>query len=184
MKIAIIIISIFCFISCSPNVYVEKDEATNLSNYKTFDWAYDPQDAIPTLNDIQISNLTNEVYSVLQQNGYKHDSLQPDMLIKADILIERTLKERSDAVYSQPFSRTFYNRYTGRLVNVYYPSHFLGYDNTQYQVKEGTLTLTFFDARTEKMIWQGWTVTEIGSNFTSSQLKSAAQKILKKFNSN
>lgn len=169
------------FIGCSPSVYVEKDESTTFSNYKTFDWAYDPQDEIPTLNSIQTSNLINEVFTVLQQNGYRHDSINPDMVIKADILIERSVKERSDAVYSQPYSRTFYNRYTGRLVNVYYPSRFLGYDNTQYQVKEGTLTLSFFDARSEKMIWQGWTVTEIGSNFTSNLLKNSARKILRKF---
>lgn len=181
MKTLLIFLSTIFLLSCGSNVYVEKVDDDILARYKTFDWAYDSEEQKPTLNDIQITNLKKEVYAVLAEKGMRHDSIKPDVVIKADVLIERAIRERSDAVYSQPYSRTFYNRYSGRIVNVYYPSQFLGYDQNQYQVKEGTLTLSFFDSQTEKMVWQGWTVTNIGSNFTSSQLMSAARKILKKF---
>ena len=33
----------------------------------------------------------------------------------------------------------------------------------QYEVREGTVTITMVDAKTNKTVWQGWTTDEVNS---------------------
>ena len=67
-------------------------------------------------------------------------------------------------------------------MTVYYPSQFLGYDRDQYQVREGTVTITMIDARTDKTVWQGWTTDEVDSrNMSDKEIASAVKSIFRKF---
>lgn len=176
------ILSLVLVVSCSTPVEIESVKDLQLQQYKTYDWAIDTtSDAQPTLNDIQLANLMTSADGFLSNKGWRRNATNPEIYIKPDILLERYSQQRTDAVYSDPYYRTFYNPYTGRFVNVYYPSRFLGYNTTQYEVKEGTLTLSLFDARTEKMIWQGWTTTPLNrQKMSESQLTNATIRILKK----
>jgi hypothetical protein len=102
-------------------------------------------------------------------------------LIDYDVLVEKSVKELSNPVYSRPFTRLVYNPYTRRYVSVYYPSQFLGYDREQKQVKEGTVTITMIDSKSDKIIWQGWTTDEVNSkNLSSKEIQSLIKTIFKK----
>jgi hypothetical protein len=75
-----------------------------------------------------------------------------------------------------------YNPYARRWVSIYYPSQFVGYDNNQRDVREGTLTLSMTDARTDKTVWQGWTTGEVNSrNLTSKEITASVKSIFRKF---
>jgi hypothetical protein len=75
-----------------------------------------------------------------------------------------------------------YNPYSRRWVSIYYPSQFLGYDNNQRTVREGTITVSIIDAKTDKTIWQGWTTEEINSrNLTSKEIQNSVKSIFRKF---
>ena len=103
-------------------------------------------------------------------------------MLSYDVLIERGVKENSRPVYSDSYSRYFYNPYTGRWNAIYYPSRFLGYDNRQMAVREGTITISVIEASTEKTIWQGWTTEEVNSrNLTSREIQTAVKNIFRKF---
>ena len=80
----------------------------------------------------------------LRKEGWREVKNNPDVLIGYDILVERATRERNNPVYSQPFSRVYYNPYTRRFNSIYYPSRFLGYDNDSYTTKEGTITATLY----------------------------------------
>ncbi|RYG29599.1 MAG: DUF4136 domain-containing protein [Chitinophagaceae bacterium] len=169
--------------SCGPTAMIEKNESIDFSNYKTFDWLHDKADSSAVwLSDVQEDNLVNAINSQLQDKGLLPDNKDPQLLLKYDILLEKTIRERSDPVYSQGYYRNFYNPYTRRYISVYYPSRFLGYDRSAYQTREGTLTISMIDAKTEKVVWQGWTTQDVGSsNITSSELTAAARTIMRKF---
>lgn len=65
---------------------------------------------------------------------------------------------------------------------LYYPSQFMGYDVRQYPSREGKLTLTMIDAKTDKVIWQGWTTNEVASaNLSSRDIEKSVKSILRKF---
>jgi hypothetical protein len=119
----------------------------------------------------------------LRKHGWKMDNTRPDVLISYDVLVERGNRQQSDAVYSQPFTRTYYNPYYRRFFSVYYPSQFMGYDDYSVAVRQGTVTITVTDAATDKAVWQGWTTDEVNSrNLTSQEINSAVKSIFKKFN--
>ncbi len=98
------------------------------------------------------------------------------------MLVENAVKESSNPVYSRSQTRYYYNRYTRRWSGIYYPSQFVGYDSDQYQTREGTVTITMVDAKTDKVIWQGWTTNEVNSkNLTSKEIQSSIRSIFRKF---
>jgi hypothetical protein len=122
------------------------------------------------------------VSTELEKAGWKQAKSNPDILLSYDVLVERTTQQRSDPVYSQPFTRTFYNPYSRRFIHVYYPSRFIGYDNYEVPSKEGTVTISMIDAKTDKTVWQGWTTDEVNSkNLSNKEIQNSVKAIFRKF---
>lgn len=167
--------------SCGTSAHIEKDETANLTNYKTYAWI-DKENKDKVKNEIAAQNLKTIVNDELQKNGFMEVKHNPDLLLTYDLLVEKSVKEQSDPVYSQPYSRVYYNPYTRRYGTLYYPSQFLGYDNYTRPMKEGTVSISMIDAKTDKTIWQGWTTDELNSNyFSSKEVQKNVKSIFKKF---
>jgi hypothetical protein len=173
------------FIACSNPVYVQKDESANFSNYRTFAWvesraSENDNASRPTAYaDISIRNAVN---AHLQKLGWNEVAENPDVLVSYDILVERSTTSQSDPVYSQPYTRVYYNPYRRRWATIYYPSQLLGYQSYEVPVKEGTVTISMFDSNSDKVVWQGWT-TEIlnNSQITQNEIERSVRNIFNKF---
>ena len=114
--------------------------------------------------------------------GWKEVRNRPDILLSYDVLVERGTRETSSPVYSRPWSRVVFNPRTRRYMTIFYPSQFMGYEQDQRSIREGTVTITMIDARTDKTIWQGWTTSEVNSrNLTSKEIQYAVRSIFRKF---
>ena len=169
---------------CASVAHVEKDKTVNFNNYHSYAWV-DTKES-KSDSSVKVSDLTERIIKEAVNNemaktGWK-ESKKPDVLLTYDILVERGIKEQNNPVYSQPYTRYYYNPYSRRYVAVYYPSQFMGYDNVQQQVKEGTITLRLIDAKTDKTIWQGWTTDEVNSrNLTSKEIQNGVKSIFRKF---
>lgn len=171
--------------SCASVVHVEKDDTANLNSYRTYAWVEtreNKNDSVQTkVSDLTERRIRQAVEDELLKTGWKVSKNQPDVLLSYDVLVERGVKENTRPVYSEPYTRYFYNPYTRRWSSLYYPSQFLGYDNRQMSVREGTITISLIDAKTEKTIWQGWTTDEVNSrNLTSKEIRSAVKNIFRK----
>ena len=168
---------------CASTAHIEKDDSVNFGNYKTFAWIDDSNDSNQAkTNELQKANLEKAVSAELAKASWREDKRRPDVILKHDILVEKTIKESSNPVYSRGFTRRYYNPYTRRFNYIYYPSQFMGYDNDQYETREGTLTITMIDAKTDKVIWQGWTTDEVDSkNLTSKEIQNSVKNIFRKF---
>lgn len=169
--------------SCSTPAHVEKDPGTNLSKYKTYMWVDlkasedDASSRATAFADLSARNAVNEE---LQRWGWREVDENPDVMVSYDILVERNVETQSDPVYTQPYSRLYYNRFTRRWSTVYYPSQFLGYEQYQVPVKEATITITMMDAENDKKIWQGWTTERLnGSGITELNVKKSVRNIFK-----
>lgn len=173
------------FAGCTPIAHIEKDRSANFSKYHTYAWVDKP--VVKGLkksrkNDLTENNIRNAVNEQLNKKGWREASRNPDILLNYELLVEKTEKEEHDPVYSQSYSRTFYNRYNGRYVTFYYPSQFMGYDYYSTTVKEGTITITMVDNHTDKMVWQGWATSELNSGrITSREVDLSVRAILSKF---
>jgi hypothetical protein len=171
---------VFLLASCAPTAHVEKDDNTDFSHYKTFAWVEKEKQS---KNDLTEQKIRDAVSKELERSaGWRENKRNPDVLLSYDVLVERSSRSSSDPVYSRPFTRTFYNPYSRRFFNVYYPSQFMGYDNREIPVREGTVTVTMTDAKSEKTVWQGWSTDEVDSRHMSSkEIQSSVRAIFRKF---
>lgn len=170
---------------CASVAHVEKDKTIDLNNYQTFAWVEtkaDQNDTTKTkVSDLTERMIKESVSEELMKAGWKQ-SKKPDVLLMYDVLVEKAIKEQNNPVYTRPFTRMFFNPYNRRWVPLYYPSRFVGYDTDQREVREGTITVSLIDAKTEKTIWQGWTTDEVNSrNLTSKEIRNSVKSIFRKF---
>ncbi|MEI9809040.1 MAG: DUF4136 domain-containing protein [Bacteroidota bacterium] len=177
---------VFLLASCASTAHIEKDENTDFSKYRTFAWIDKDGEGKKDRNhsnDLTEQKIRSAVSKELEKTaGWRESKNRPDVLLSYDVLVERTVEQRSDPVYSRPFTRTFYNRYSRRAVNVYYPSQFMGYDSYDVPSKEGTVTISMIDAKTDKTVWQGWTTDQVDSrNMSSKEIEASVKAIFKKF---
>ncbi|HJS55731.1 MAG TPA: DUF4136 domain-containing protein [Chitinophagaceae bacterium] len=182
-KSAVIICALATINSCSAPAYVEKDNAINFSNYKTFMWVDtkasedDVSSRATSFADIGVRNAVNQE---LQQWGWKEVTDNPDVLICYDVLVERSVDTQSEPVYSQSYSRLYYNPYRRRWATIYFPPQFLGYQQYQVPVKEATVTISMIDARSDKKVWQGWTTERLGNaGISDLDVKKSVRNIFK-----
>jgi hypothetical protein len=176
----------FSFMGCGSTAHVEKDPGTDLKKYKTYSWAPltdTSKESVAVVSTITKQNIKSTIDNEMQRNGFKLVSRNPDLLLNYDVVVKKTTAEMSDPVYSQPYSRYFYNPYTGRYVTVYYPSQFLGYDRYSKPVKESSIIVSMIDVKTDKTVWQGWTNTPINDNYMSSRdAEKDVKSMFKRFN--
>jgi len=173
---------VFLLASCASTAHIEKDDNTDFRQYKTFAWI-DKDGKRNHSNDLTEQKVKDAVNKELEKTaGWRESKNRPDVLLSYDVLVEKTVAQRSDPVYSRSYTRTFYNPYSGRYINVYYPSQFMGYDSYDVPSREGTVTITMIDAKTDKTVWQGWTTDEInGRNMSSKEIQNGVKAIFRKF---
>jgi hypothetical protein len=170
------------FYSCSSPAYVEKDASANLSDYKTYMWVdvkASENDASARATSFADLSVHNSVNAELSKWGWSEVSDNPDVLVSYDVIVERNVQTQSDPVYSQPYSRLYYNRFTRRWSTIYYPSQFLGYQQYQVPVRDATVTITMMDADTDKKIWQGWTTERLSGGLSDLDVKKSVRNIFK-----
>lgn len=171
--------------SCASVAHVEKDDSVNFSNYHSYAWvetSASKDSAKTRQSDLTERKIREAVNAELAKQGWKEVKHRPDVLLSYDVLVERSVRDQSRSVYSDPYTRYFYNPYTRRWNSIYYPSQFLGYDNYQTPVREGTVTISLIDAKTEKTVWQGWTTDEVNSrNLSGKEIQNAVKTIFRKF---
>lgn len=177
---------VFLLASCTFTAHIEKDDSADFSRYKNFAWI--EKDGQGNSDKIKNNNLTEQkirqaVNAELEKTaGWREVKHKPDVLLSYDVLVERSSRETNSPVYSRPFTRLIYNPYTRRYTTIYYPSQFVGYERDERPIREGTVTITMIDARTDKAVWQGWTTEEVNSkNLTTKEIQYAVRSIFKKF---
>lgn len=176
---------VFLLASCASTAHIEKDDTADFSRYKSFAWIDKDgeglQDSIKS-NDLTELRIRDAVKKELEKNGWKEVKNRPDVLLSYDVLVEKGTKENSNPVYSRPYSRLVYNPYTRRYTTLYYPSEFVGYERDERPIKEGTVTISMIDTKTDKTVWQGWTTDEVNSkNLTTKEIQNSVKSIFKKF---
>ena len=173
------------FAGCAGNAHIEKDKNADFSKYRTYSWVDKTEvkeEKKNRRNDLTETNIRNAVNEELQKKGWQQAKSNPDVILNNELVVEKNQVQQQDPVYSQSYTRSYYNRYTGRVHSFYYPSQFMGYDSYTTTVKEGTVTITMIDSRTDKTVWQGWTTSEVnGRDITSREIDKNVKTIFKKF---
>ncbi|MBK8609455.1 MAG: DUF4136 domain-containing protein [Chitinophagaceae bacterium] len=178
------VVAVLSITACTAPVNIEKDDAVNFEKYKSYMWVdtrYNQNDNSTrpsSYGDITVRNAAN---AELRKAGWREVTDNPDILVSYDVLVSNSTMRRSDPVYTQSYSRTYYNPRLRRWGTIYYPSQFVGYNNYDVPVKEGTITLTFTDAKTDKVVLQGWTTDAVDyERITTEEITAGVKNIFKK----
>lgn len=178
-----LLVAIAVLTGCGTVAHVEKDPAVNLNNYRTFSWIEQKSENkdSKSYNDFQEKYMKDVVTRELEKIGWRQVRSNPDALIDYDIMVESGVQERSESVYSRPTVRYFYNPYTRRVNSIYYPSQYMGQNYYDVPYKSGTITVNIVDTKSNNLIWQGWTETELGNKRLSQEdIQKAVKTIFKK----
>lgn len=176
---------LFVFSGCVQQAYHQKDNSVDFNSISTYAWAegdgdknYDTRR--PNQNSLRDTKIMQTVDRYLQAHGWTQNKTNPDVYLVFDVVEDQSQQRVNTPVYSQPFTRWYYNPATRRWVPIYYPSNFVGYNTTTRQVKEGTLTLTMMNPGSDKVIWQGWTTSEIyGRKMSDEKIERDVQAIIR-----
>lgn len=176
---ALVIIS-----SCGNTAHVVKTPGISLDKFKTYSWS--TEDEKTTTKNRKKELLDQRIHAAvdkqLQKQGLTEVNDNPDVMISTDLVVEKSTQQKNDPVYSRPYSRTFYNRYTGRFYSYYFPSEFMGYDSYTTNIREGTLTVTMVDTKTDQAVWQGWATRELAQrNISDKEIEKNVKSIFKKY---
>lgn len=177
---------VFLLASCSSTAHIEKDDTVDFTQYRTFAWldkGGDNNTDKDRRNGLTETRIRQAVNAELEKtSGWKESKNKPDVVLSYDVLVERGIKESTSPVYSRPFTRLVYNPYSKRYSTIYYPSQFMGYDRDERAIREGTVTISMIDTKTDKVVWQGWTTDEVNNrNLTSKEIQGAVKSIFRKF---
>lgn len=164
---------------CSVTSHTETAKGADFSRYKTFAWANGNKQATKA-NDIVDDNIKSAVARQLEQKGWKEADGQPDILVDYTVAVQQSRKRESDPVYSQPYTRYLYTR--RGIYSMWYPSMLMGYNSYNVPFHEGELTINMIDAKTNKLVWQGWAEGEINRRqISSKEAEAQVKSIFKKF---
>ncbi len=178
--IPILSLALLFMAGCASSAHIEKDPAVNLTDYRSFSWMNKDAKANDK-NDLIERQIKNAVTNEMEKLGFRENKNKPDILIDYDVLVERSTRRESEPVYSQPYFRQFYNPYTRRVGTIYFPSQYMGSQDYQVPINEGTVTITMVDAASDKTIWQGWATNVVNSkHLTSKEVNSTVKSILRK----
>jgi len=182
LKTAIVaVLGIGLLAGCASSAHIEKDESVNFNRYKSFTWLHGDQGKLENQSDLVESKIRAAVTKEFEKIGWRETKNKPDVILDYDVLVERSSINEKEPVYSQGYSRLVYNPYTRRYARIYYPSQFLGYESYEKIIREGTITVTMIDAKTDKTVWQGWTTGEVNNrNLTNKEIQKAVASIFKK----
>ena len=172
----------FVLTGCSVTSHTEKAAGVIFSNYKTLAWTSNTnaKKTDRTDNDIIDNNIKNSVSDELVKKGWTEVDNNPDVLVDYTVAVKRGVKRESDPAYIYPYTSYMYGR--RGLYSIWYPSSLMGYHSYNVPFKEGELTVNMVDAKTNKLIWQGWAQGEINSrNITTKEATAQVKSIFKKF---
>jgi len=176
---------VFLLSGCVQQGYHQKDNSVDFNSISTYAWAegdgdknYDTRR--PNQNSLRDTKIMQTVDRYLQGHGWTQNKTNPDVYLVFDVVEDQSQQQVTTPVYSQPFNRWYFNPNTRRWVPIYYPSNFMGYNTAVRQVKEGTLTLTMMNPGSDKVIWQGWTTSEIyGRKISDEKIERDVQAIIR-----
>jgi hypothetical protein len=159
----LVILMVSILMSCGPRVQTEITTDKNLREYSTYAFLPNSNQSVddkqyqdPVLNQA----IVEAIHDNLQQEGYKLDQDNPDLLVLVSTKIQERRKTSIRPRYSY-YPYRFGVRGIHPMYNPYYYygymdfGPFAGYDVDEYPYEEGTVIIYLVDRETERTVWKG-----------------------------
>lgn len=167
--------------ACATRVYSEHAQSANFASYHNFYWQA-PSHQQPVRNPILDSQILDErvrsaVVQTLQSHGYAQveTPAQADFIVTYLTSTQQEVRSTGGFRVGIGFGAPFYDPFFG---SAFYP---VGpYDVQSYE--QADLIIDVIDARTQKLVWRGWTSGEATqANYAPRAVDEAVSRILSRF---
>lgn len=171
----------------ATNVYTNQSKDTDMAQYQSYAWLPSQDTASSALYDNEIlqRNLMGEIDEQLMARGYAQENQKPDMLVLMHLMFEHdTVLERYPVYSSYDY---FYPRaYVISGYGYYYSAYnrfnrVEGFEIDTVAYTEGTVVIDIIDAKTNKLVWRGWSERLITAENYKSGLSKDIKAILREF---
>lgn len=174
--------------SCGPSVTTTKKANVDLNDYNSFAWLPSKKqiDNENYNTDLVYSTIVNEVNQELNAEGYRIDKRNPDLLVKVNVMFDRESSTVTEPVYAT-YDYVYPYTYVDPFYEPYYYTSYaniprvIGYDVDQVQYTEGTFVIDIIDAKTNNIVWRGWTNDRIQPSDLKNEINNYVQEIFEEF---
>ncbi len=189
LKITTLIAAVLFFAGCGPKVTTTNPESTNVENYKTFAFLpntnADANNADYDNEDVNTIVL-NAISENLEDEGYRLDRSQPDLLVLVSTKTDAELAASKDALYATypytagintiaPYYEPYYYYNYGNYSNI------IGYNYDTYTYKKGTLVIRLVDRQTKETVWKGVATDPIYNETTKRAIARMVDDVFEEF---
>jgi len=169
MKKSILIIAVFLGLvilnSCSSlKVYSDVDPTVNWTKYKTFEYYGWAEESDKILNNLDKDRIENAFGEEFKARGLEYVEKGGEMIVTLFIVVEQKKGATATTTSMGGGYGGYYGGYYG-----YGPGYGWGGGHSTTHIQEydyavGTLVCDVFDAKEEKLIWEGIGTKTIGEN--------------------
>ncbi|GAB2776535.1 hypothetical protein GCM10010465_23960 [Actinomadura fibrosa] len=186
--ISLSIVMSLLLLSCGPKVNTSKKTTQSLDSFSSY--AFLPnQDTIKTTrydNSFVNEIVINEITENMQQQDYRLDRSQPDLLVYYHLMLdEATMADAAPVYTNYSYYRPGYYvgpYYRNYMYNDYYTiPRIAGSGIEQIPYKEGTIVVDLINRRTNEIVWRGKASDVITLNNLEEELKQYINAIFDKF---
>jgi len=157
---------LFLFVQCSPTVQSSKTANVNLDQFDSYAYLPSPDtlDYDQLTGDIVEEKVMVAINNQMQNLGYTIDKDNPDLLVRAHVMLDKDIETYADPVYST--YDYFYPGFTVGYPSPYYYAGYdaipevVGYDVDTVPYTEGTMVVDIINASTNEIVWRGWAEEE------------------------
>ncbi len=176
-------------VGCYSQSQIYSDQVRNvdLNKYSTYAWlpSQDRGDTSLYNNEILQSNLIATVDDQLQMRGFKGDGKNPDLLVLMHIMFEHETEVERTPRYSS-YNYLYPSWYVFGGYAYYYNAYdrityIDGFDIDTVHYTEGTVVVDIIEAKTNKLLWRGWSERLISPATYKNSLEKDVKAIFKEF---
>lgn len=190
LKLILLSIYVLVFASCGPKVRTTNPGDTPVQKYKTFAFlpntnSKESESASYDKGDINTLVL-NAISENLEQEGYKLDRSQPDLLVLISTETDTKLATNKNALYATyPYTNgitdiaPYYEPYY--YYNYADYSNIIGYNYNTYTYEKGTLVIRLVERQTKESVWKGVASKPIYNETEKRAISKMVDDIFKKF---
>jgi hypothetical protein len=190
MRLIFLCLAFMLIAGCATfDVYSDYDKSIDFRSYKTFAWLPNPDQPYKNSrfnNQIMESNVKNYAGKEMEMLGYSVELDSPDLILEYNFMIEKKVSTVQIPIYNNqvptypyPYSNypnnyrlrnnPQYDRYQRYSYGYSPPPYIIGYKTDEIPYKEGTLTISVIDQKSNKLIWRGWSVSTVSDPQSYSQ---------------
>ena len=182
VQMGCVIVGMLFLAGCATTrVLSDYDQSVDFSKFKTFNWLAEPSqaDALDGVrNTIVHKRFKRHIKEILENKKYRMNTSTPDFYVSYNT----NVREREAVSYANGSCFPHWHHYGYHRRHYHHFGYAFHGGYSTYIYDEATITIDIIDARTNELVWRGWTSKRsYGPSLPDTYIREAVIDILSRF---